>query len=269
MHNHRVRLRYKIFNYVKTFCMSKRQRGSGLTEAVIFDFIGTLAEVQGYPIEEFVKKTYESLVDDGFPMDRERFMEVFYQTYQKYRLIRYQKLVEVSNSVWIAEALNQLGFAAEPEDDAVRKAVNVSFQGYFHSLKSRPCASRTLKKLSGDYALALVSNFTYAPVVYAGVRKLRFSLYFNCILVSDDVGWRKPHPRIFEEALKRLDKNVEQAVFVGDNPIEDIQGAKGVGMKAIFIPSQFFAIEDARKAPQSPDLIINSLCELPKVLPEI
>lgn len=249
--------------------MSKCKRGSGLTEAVIFDFIGTLAEVQGYPIEEFVKKTYESLVDDGFHVDYKRFIEVFYQTYQKYRLVRYQKLIEVSNSVWIAETLNQLGFAAEPEDDAVRKAVNISFQGYFQSLKPRPCASRTLKKLSSGYALALVSNFTYAPVVYAGLRKLRFSSYFNCILVSDDVGWRKPHPRIFEEALKRLDKSVEQAVFVGDNPMEDIQGAKGIGMKAIFIPSQFFTIEDAGKAPQPPDVIINSLCELPRIVPEI
>jgi len=249
--------------------MSKRRRGNGLTEAVIFDFIGTLAEVQDHSIEEFVKKTYESLVDDGFQIDRKRFMEVFYQTYQKYRLVRYQKLVEVSNSVWIAETLNQLGFAAEPEDGAVRKAVNISFQGYFQSLKARHCASRTLKRLSGGYALALVSNFTYAPVIYAGVRKLRFSFYFNSILVSDDVGWRKPHPRIFEEALKRLGKSVEQAVFVGDNPIEDIQGAKAIGMKAIFIPSQFFTIEDAEKAPQPPDLIINSLCELPRVLPEI
>jgi len=240
-----------------------------LAEAVIFDFIGTLAEVQDYPIEEFVKKTYESLVDDGFHMDRERFMEVFYQIYQKYRLIRYQKLVEVSNSVWIAETLNHLGFTAKPEDPAVRKAVNISFQDYFQSLKARPCASRTLKRLSGDYSLALVSNFTYAPVIYAGVRKLRFSLYFNCILVSDDVGWRKPHPRIFEEALKRLDKNVKQAVFVGDNPMEDIQGAKAIGMKAIFIPSQFFTIEEAEKVPQPPDLIINNLCELPRVLPEI
>jgi len=240
-----------------------------LTEAVIFDFIGTLAEVKDHTIEEIVKKTYESLVDDGFHMDRTRFTDFFYKVYQKYRLVRYQELVEVSNSVWIAETLNQLGFAAEPDDGSVRKAVNISFQGYFQSLKARPCASRTLKKLSGVYALGLVSNFTYAPVIYAGVRKLGFSLYFNCILVSDDVGWRKPHPRIFEEALKRLNKNVEQAVFVGDNPTEDIQGAKAIGMKAIFIPSQSFTIEDAEKAPQPPDLIINSLCELPKVLPEI
>jgi len=240
-----------------------------LTEAVIFDFIGTLAEVQDHSVEEIVEKTYESLVDDGFHLDRERFMEVFYKTYQKYRLVRYQKLVEVSNSVWIAETLNQLGFATEPDDGAVRKAVNISFQGYFQSLKARPCASRTLKRLSGGYSLALVSNFTYAPVIYAGVRKLGFSLYFNCILVSDDVGWRKPHPKIFEEALKRLGKSVDQAVFVGDNPMEDIQGAKGVGMKAIFIPSQFFTIEDAEKASQPPALIINSLCELPKILPKI
>ena len=177
-----------------------------MTQAVIFDFIGTLTEVQDHSIEEFVKKTYESLIDDGFQIDRKGFMEVFYQIYQKYRRIRYEKLVEVSNCGWIAETLNQLGFAAKPDDGAVRKAVNIAFQSYFQSLKARHCATRTLKKLSGVYALGLVSNFTYAPVIYAGVRKLGFSLYFNSILISDDVGWRKPNPRIFEEALKRLSR---------------------------------------------------------------
>jgi len=56
-----------------------------------------------------------------------------------------------------------------------------------------------------DYKLGIISNFTYAPVIYAGVRKVGINNFFNIILVSDAVGWRKPHAKIFEEALKRLD----------------------------------------------------------------
>jgi putative hydrolase of the HAD superfamily len=238
-------------------------------KAVVFDFIGTLAVVRGYSGEESVKKMHRSLVKDSFEVDYERFREVYGGVYRKYRLLRHEKLREVTNAVWLSETLNRLGFATEPGDEAVKKAVNVYFEGYLRSLKPRSCALRTLKKLSDTYSLGLVSNFTYAPVIHAGLRRLRLNPYFDAILVSQDVGWRKPHPKIFEEALKRLKRGAKQTVFVGDNPIEDIQGAKNVGMKAVFIPSQFFTVEDAEKASPKSDIILNSLCELPRVLSEI
>jgi len=210
-----------------------------------------------------------SLVRDSFEVDYERFWEVYGVVHRKYRLLRYEKLREITNAVWLSETLNQLGFSTKPEDEAVKKAVNIYFEDYLRSLKPRLCASRTLKTLSETYSLGLVSNFTYAPVIHAGLRKLRLNPYFNAILVSQEVGWRKPHPKIFEEALIRLKRGAKQTVFVGDSPIEDIQGAKNAGMKAIFVPSQFFTIEDAKNALQQPDVILNDLCELPRILPQV
>jgi len=236
---------------------------------VIFDFLGTLAAVREYSYEESMKKMYRSLTNDGFKMPYERFREVYDQVHHKYQRIRYEKLVEVTNAVWLSEALNQLGFVTKPDDETVKKAINIFFEDNLSSFRPRPCAYKTLKRLSDCYALALVSNFTYAPVIYAGLRKLRFSKFFNAVLVSEEVGWRKPHPKIFEEALKRLNKSVEQTVFVGDSPAEDIQGAKDVGMKVVFIPSQFFTVEDVKSASRQPDIILNSLCELPQILSQM
>lgn len=239
-------------------------------KAVIFDFIGTLATVEGYAYENSVKKMYESLRDVGFNMSYEHFTQAYERAHQKYRAIRYQELVEVTNVVWLSEALNSLGFATNPDEENVKEAINIFFKDYIQSLRRRKCATRTLKTLSkGGYALGLISNFTYAPVIYAGLRKLNLSQFFNAILVSEDVGWRKPHPNIFKEALRRLDKRAEQTVFVGDSPVEDIQGAKGMGMRTIFISSQFFTVEDVQKAIQQPDMILNGLCELPEILSKI
>jgi len=236
-------------------------------EAVIFDFIGTLATVEGYAYENSLKKMYESLRDVGFNMKYENFTQAYEKAHQKYRAIRYQELVEVTNVVWLSEALNSLGFATNPDEENVKEAINIFFKDYVQSLRRRNCAVRTLKTLSkGRYALGLISNFTYAPVIYAGLRKLNLSHFFNAILVSEDVGWRKPHPKIFKEALKRLDKKANQTVFVGDSPVEDVQGAKEVGMITIFVPSQFFTVEDVQKTPQQPDIILNELCKLPEIL---
>ncbi|MCY4529911.1 MAG: HAD family hydrolase [Chloroflexi bacterium] len=56
------------------------------------------------------------------------------------------------------------------------------------------------------------------------------------IIVSEEVGYAKPDPRIFSDALKATGlTGPEQIMFVGDNPIADIDGAKGFGMKVGWI----------------------------------
>ncbi len=118
-----------------------------------------------------------------------------------------------------------------------------------------------------EYKLGLISNFTYAPVIYAGVKRLGISKFFNTVTVSDAVGWRKPHVKIFETALKKLDVHAGETVYVGDCPEEDIRGARAMGMKTIFVPSQFYSYENLVKSREKPDFIVESTCELCKKLP--
>ena len=54
----------------------------------------------------------------------------------------------------------------------------------------------------------------------------------NCISAAD-VGYLKPDPRIFEAALKSLDAQPNEVIFVGDSREADIAGAQNFGMKAI------------------------------------
>ena len=60
--------------------------------------------------------------------------------------------------------------------------------------------------------------------------------YFDDIVISDEVGLTKPDPGIFELAMKRLQVDDKSTVFyVGDNPVDDIQGAGDFGLKTIWI----------------------------------
>jgi len=237
---------------------------------VIFDFIGTLTNVRGYSLEASrttsKMKLYNAVVNAGFKVDAKSFLKAYIQAHEKYRIIRYEKLVEVTNAVWISEALNNLGYKTTPDDTRVRTAVNISFEDYLDSLELRQCAKRFLKMVSVDYKLGLVSNFTYAPVIYAGLRKLDINQFFNAISISDEVGWRKPHPKIFNEALKRLRVSAHETVYVGDSPLEDIKGAKATGMKTIFASSQFYTLKNLHESQQKPDMITENICELSKTL---
>ena len=79
------------------------------------------------------------------------------------------------------------------------------------------------------------------------------------IIVSDEAGYRKPDPRIFRDALKATGLTApEEAMFVGDNPVADIDGAKRFGMKAAWL-------RRGRRYPtdlQPPDHTIDHVAEL-------
>ena len=66
------------------------------------------------------------------------------------------------------------------------------------------------------------------------------------IIVSEEAGYRKPDPRIFRDALEATGLAApERVMFVGDNPLADIDGAKRFGMKAAWV---------RRARPYPPDL---------------
>ena len=87
------------------------------------------------------------------------------------------------------------------------------------------------------------------------------------MVVSGDVGYVKPHPRPFETAIKMLDLPPNEIVFVGDNWLADIQGAKRAGMQAIW-SRQFATPEKFEPKPGDiePNAQIDHLTELETLL---
>ena len=59
------------------------------------------------------------------------------------------------------------------------------------------------------------------------------------MIVSGEIGYAKPDPRIFRDALEATGLTTPgQVMFIGDNPIADIDGAKCFGMKATWNPAR-------------------------------
>ena len=58
---------------------------------------------------------------------------------------------------------------------------------------------------------------------------------FSVALSSSDHGYMKPHPSIFEAALRLLDVPASESVMVGDSLAHDIEGARRVGMRGVLI----------------------------------
>ena len=70
--------------------------------------------------------------------------------------------------------------------------------------------------------------------------------WVDVLVVSGDYGIHKPDPRIYEIAAEKIHLNPEDCVYVGDHPVNDIQGALGAGMKAIRMNFGWFEGVDLR-----------------------
>lgn len=95
-------------------------------------------------------------------------------------------------------------------------------------------AADVLAEIGRTRSVALVSNFDYAPYVYRLLTRWELAPLFDSIVVSDAVGVKKPHPGIFEQALRELALSPTEVVHVGDSQ-EDIEGATGVGIRPVWI----------------------------------
>jgi putative hydrolase of the HAD superfamily len=101
--------------------------------------------------------------------------------------------------------------------------------------KIDPYALAMINDLMGrSLQLGIVSN-TFVPpsALDRHLSQEKLLEYFPLRVYSCQVGVRKPATRIFDVALEKLQIAPDQAVFIGDSPKADIQGARQAGMFAI------------------------------------
>ena len=85
------------------------------------------------------------------------------------------------------------------------------------------------------YRLSVVSNFDHAPTARELLRKFGIADFFEHTVISEEVGWRKPHRKIFEFALASLGENPSEVIFIGDNPEADIMGSSDCGIDSVWV----------------------------------
>lgn len=84
-----------------------------------------------------------------------------------------------------------------------------------------------------NFRLGLISNLVTPykkPFFDLGLER-----YFQEIVFSSDVGFRKPEPEIYQKMMERLNIIPAQALMIGDNLEADVEGPKSIGMKAVLL----------------------------------
>lgn len=89
-----------------------------------------------------------------------------------------------------------------------------------------------LDYLKPQYNLHIITN-GFKEVQEGKLQNSKISHYFNTITNSEEVGVKKPNPKVFKFALNVAKTNVETSIMIGDNYEADILGALKVGFRVI------------------------------------
>ncbi|MBI3954069.1 MAG: HAD family hydrolase [Chloroflexi bacterium] len=107
--------------------------------------------------------------------------------------------------------------------------------------------------------LGIITNRTFGEAfTRRDLSALGLDGLFEHVIVSSDVGYLKPHPRIFQAALSAAGARPQECALVGDNMRADVQGAQDAGLRAIWLRSP----RTASDRPVTPDATIDRLLEL-------
>ncbi|ASJ00501.1 TIGR02253 family HAD-type hydrolase [Thermococcus gorgonarius] len=132
-------------------------------------------------------------------------------------------------------------------------------------LKTVKGARKTLLKLK-EMGLKLGVITDGNPVKqWEKILRTEIEDYFDDVLISDFVGVKKPHRKIFEKALKRFGVGPEEAVMVGDRLYSDIYGAKQVGMRTVWFKYGKYASKELEYLEYA-DFVIRSLEEVVEII---
>lgn len=120
---------------------------------------------------------------------------------------------------------------------SVHSEIDSTFDGIIPKVSSWvdfPETKRTLERLRArDFRLGVVSNAT--DLTRRVLDNLGLTRYFDFVIVSEEVGFRKPRLEIFRLAAKMGGTSPNRSIHIGDKFAVDVVGASRAGMNAVLL----------------------------------
>lgn len=214
-------------------------------KAILFDLDDTLIERDGM-LEAFSHPFLHHFFPDA---TGDEYTQI-YETFIRLDNGGYTTRPELFHKMYAA-----LGKTAPPPDEEMLTYWNTRFADHIVFIPGAETILRALK--AGGRLLGLITNGN--PVLQnSKIDRTGFRSLFDHILVSGTFGCDKPDPRIFRASLDALHVTADDAIYIGDNLVNDIYGAHGIGMKAVWANYSGLANHTA----YSPDFEIHAITEL-------
>jgi len=229
---------------------------------VLFDFGDTLVQASPeYSQDTCLLCLIGSLARNGISISAEGFKRAYEAIYRE--IHARNSLRETPYDAVLSRTLDLCGYSLTPNDKVITEATEAFMACWVKGKSMEKSVPSILRRLRKTYILGIVSNLQYSPAVRETLERFGVADYFDAIIVSADVGWRKPSPKIFKKALLTLKISASETVYVGDELDHDVEGAKNVGMHTILLmrPTTNMAASNVK-----PDVTIHEWKEITKAI---
>ena len=198
------------------------QRFDRLPDAILFDTDNTLYPYD--PAHAAAQSAVRNKVVSTFSIKAEEFDKAFKEAREQIKTRLKHTASSHSRLLYLQRMLEIMGLGSQ-----VLLALDFE-QTYWRTFLSNAVLFDEVKELLDDLRLlgvptAIVTDLTaqiqFRKVVYFGLDR-----YFDYIVTSEEAGYDKPHEAPFQIALEKMQPKGDCVWMIGDNPINDIRGAR-------------------------------------------
>lgn len=235
-------------------------------EAIFLDVGNTLRIViEDAPFQEQAKKDLMRLV--GATESPDQFFEELEVRWKAYRSQSKKSLLEASEKeLWSKWLLPH--YPSEKIAPLAGKLTRLWRDHDGRRVPRHDVKEVVLELDRRGYILGIIANTITETEIPDWLEEDGLTDYFKSVILSSKVAIRKPNPQIYLDAAKEVNVPPERCVYVGDNPVRDVEGAQaaGYGMSIILIEPETLKKEPPTEE-HKPDYMIKELSELLDIFP--
>ena len=205
----------------------------GMTRAILFDFYQTIVDIKTDETRDHVWNVLAAFLRyrggefsaaklrDDYQQEIHESLDRSHEAHPEVDIVRVFETVLEQNGVEVASGLGRiLG--------QLFRSLTIERLALF------PESRHVLETLAERYRLGLVSD-SQACCIGPELRAMGLEGLFEVVVISSELGYRKPDPRMFDQALERMRLSHEEVVYVGDSWERDMAGALASGIRGIWI----------------------------------
>lgn len=149
----------------------------------------------------------------------------------------------VNRIEWYAQLCDMWGWTDAPSAETLANHYDTQFGDHNVIFPDAPTLLAELK--NRGYIVGIITNGP-SYLQHHKLDNSGLAQYCDITVVSGDIGIHKPDPEIFRYTADKLGLKTEECVYVGDHPVNDIQGALVSGMNAVRMNYGWFKGVDLR-----------------------
>lgn len=204
-----------------------------MVRGVIFDLDDTLYAYE--PANRAGEEAIAAYAQETFHLSPKQFLITYAQGRTETKQILPDSGAAHSRLLYVQHTLEILGLTTFPYAYIMEE---IFWDAFLAQIELFDGALTLFRKLCDrNMKIAICTDLT-AAIQYRKIERLGLNPFVNFLVTSEEVGHEKPHPGIFQMALRKMRLEPREVLMIGDHWEKDIQGAKNLGIKALWFKPQ-------------------------------